>query len=818
MLSVSRQIFFYLVVILTLITGLSAIYRLTEKADLPFGYHSANNKIYFDEEYKEIRKNEFLYSLDNYPVTKDFEVEFILDSKRIGETVVINVKDGMNISKTSEIILAAHYKNNIFILISLVTGLSFWLTGVYVFMVAPKDRSAKMLCLTLITFSLAILSSEGFYARGSDWLGYLVRISYSISYILGSVFFLHFSFIYPVNSVKKQKTIINLLYILLILLCTIISVTQFISMRDLSKQWITAFNFLWTVTQLVLLLSILSGTLLFVFKYSRLLTIKEKTKLEWIFWGLAAGVSPFVVFSLIPSIFGLPIIVNEEIVLTFLIIIPISFGISVIRYKLFDIEVVIKRSIVYSSLIAMLIVLYFGIIYLLSHLAKGIIGENAQTFNILTAILIALLFNPIRFKVKHFVDSVFYREKYFFDKAINRITSGIKECETLEVLGKLLSEEISNYVHVESIAIIIKTSDGERLRIIEQKNFAELSKNISALRVNKLHSKFKLPFALKDKIDKSVAFDPSLELVFRRWNINLVIPMTLDSNLVAGAIVLGNKLSGLKYSSYDVDLLNAISSSAVLAVKRLELQEKLIIEGLEKSKLKELNELKNYFVASVSHDLKTPLSSINMIAELLRNNKVTDDKSMEYLGMISGESNRLGRMINNVLDYTRIEKGLKKYSLETINLNNNVNRVMQYMSYELMMHKFEIEKILFANDIYINGDTDAINSLIENLFSNAIKYSESEKYLKVSTAINKGNPVLIIEDKGRGISEADLIEIFNPFFRGENTESSKIKGAGLGLSIVKYIIDAHNGSIEVQSEIGKGSIFKIIFPVFKNGN
>ncbi|MEZ4689825.1 MAG: HAMP domain-containing sensor histidine kinase [Ignavibacteria bacterium] len=172
-------------------------------------------------------------------------------------------------------------------------------------------------------------------------------------------------------------------------------------------------------------------------------------------------------------------------------------------------------------------------------------------------------------------------------------------------------------------------------------------------------------------------------------------------------------------------------------------------------------------------------------------------------------------MINNVLDFSRIEKNLKKYVFEKTDLNQIINIVLQLMSYELLMKKFKVEKDLCEGSIFVNGDRDALNSMLANLISNSVKYSESERYLKITTSVKDDMAELIIEDRGTGISEKNLKDIFNPYFRESSTESKKIKGAGLGLSIVKNIVDSHNGKIEVKSESGKGTDFKINFPLYE---
>lgn len=810
-----RLIFFYLISILVLAAGLYSEFRLNDKAKLPFEIYSEDGKVYSYSDYKEIHKGDRIERLDNMPVSSMQEVEFIADSKLHGEKISIVFSDKNNSSKVTECTLIEYYIDDFFIIITLVIGLSFWMSGVYVITATPIDKTAKILWLILITFALAILTPPGHFGR-DDLPGYIIRALRPLSYIWGSVFFLHFSLIFPTPFLKKQKLIIAFLYATGALLSLAIIFTLLPAMTELNYTYLKLYHNLWTVTQIFLLMSIIASTLILPFKYKRYKSNNEKAQLEWIFWGAALGASPYILFLLIPGILGSKPLFKEEIVLSFLILIPVSFAIAVIRYRLFDIEVIIKRSIVYSVLITIVIFLYLGIIYLLSNFASSFMGDDAKFLNVLTAILIALIFNPLKDRVKHFVDSAFYREKYFFDEAISRITTGMKESETLNVLGKFLVEEISTLFPVNSIAILLKTSGGERLRMLDQKNFDEFTKNIFELNVDNLNSKLNHPFASTSKIDRRVAFDDSLETELNRWNINLVIPLTLGSNEIIGAIAMGDKLSELKYSLADVDLLTAIASPAALAVKRIQLQEKLFFEELEKTKHKELSELKSFFVAAVSHDLKTPLSSIKIFSELLRNEKISKEKSIEYLEIIEGETGRLGRMINNVLDYARIEKGIKKYSMEKVDLNDIVKDVLNLMSYEFIMKKFEIEKNISETTLYIKGNMDAINSMIENLISNSLKYSDKMKYLKVSASKKNSIVELKIEDKGIGISEDNLKEIFNPFFRGTIAGSNNISGAGLGLSIVKHVADAHEAVIEVNSKISEGTMFKIKFQEYKN--
>ncbi len=813
-----KYIIYFVFALTALAIGVSAVSRLFIKADLPFDYGSSRHESFVESDFADFSKGDQIIAVDGIPVESAYEIELIIDNKLPGDIIPVSLADQSSGTKTLQATLVNYYDDNLFIIVTAITGFAFWILGVFVIGSKPNDRAAVLLFLTLVTFSVAILSTSGYYGRGNDWIGYVDRISHVLSYLWGSIFFLSFMMNFPYKAHEKARLPTYMMYIVFSAISIFSSYACYVTLRDLNTPWHEVNEIIWKICEMVLFASLITGTLILIIKYLKITDAETKRKIEWIFWGMALGVGPFIIFWLVPNIFELKYIIREEFILTFLLVVPVSFAIAVVKYHVLDIEVIIKRSLVYFALVGILIFIYFEVIYISSNYFEKHLGYESKVFYILAAILIALLLNPLRLKIKSFVDKVFYREKYAFDKAIQKVTSATKECHTYEEIGKTLLEEINLLIPVKSLAIVSKTLTGDRIRILSQNNFDLLQKNIGAFRVKNLLSRVDLPFSLSQKVEPGILFNNKLEAILKRWQIALIIPLSFDSSETVGAIVMGDKLSGMRYSQSDLQLLNTIASSAALAIKRMELQEKLFMEEIELEKANELSELKSYFVASVSHDLKTPLSAIKIFSELLQNENITKEKSREYLSIIEGETERLKRMIDNVLNFSKIEKGLKQFNFSKLNLNEATNVVMERMNYELNMQKFKIDKSISSEPIYINGDPDAITSILENLISNSIKYSEKNKYLRVSTKRLNGNAEVIIEDAGRGISESNLRNIFDPFYREVSAEKSSVKGAGLGLAIVKNIVDAHSGNIEVQSEIGHGSKFHIIFPEYKNGN
>jgi two-component system phosphate regulon sensor histidine kinase PhoR len=243
------------------------------------------------------------------------------------------------------------------------------------------------------------------------------------------------------------------------------------------------------------------------------------------------------------------------------------------------------------------------------------------------------------------------------------------------------------------------------------------------------------------------------------------------------------------------------------------LQEELIRKNLETERLEELNKQKTMFVSTVSHDLKTPLASIKVFSEIMKNDKKITDKQKDYMEIIEGESDRLTRLINNVLDFAWIENGTRQYTFKSVSLNRIVRKTVDILGYQIRMEGFKVEVKLSSDESYIYADSDAVIQVLTNLIGNAIKFSVKQKHLSISTFRSENYFCVEIRDKGIGIKEEDLRNLFKPFFRSRIAGDKKIGGTGLGLSIIKHVMDAHKVKIDVESVPDEGTSFILKFPV-----
>jgi signal transduction histidine kinase len=228
-----------------------------------------------------------------------------------------------------------------------------------------------------------------------------------------------------------------------------------------------------------------------------------------------------------------------------------------------------------------------------------------------------------------------------------------------------------------------------------------------------------------------------------------------------------------------------------------------------------LSEMKSDFVSNVSHELRTPLASIRVFAELLRLGRVeTPVKVREYGDYIETESRRLSRLIENILDFARIESGRKTYRFETTDLREVVAATLKSFEVHLKHGGFRIACEVPAGPLPpIAVDADAIGQALHNLLDNAIKYSGECREITVRLRREGEELVIAVEDRGIGIPKDEQRRIFDRFHRVGTGLVHEVKGSGLGLAIVDHIVRVHGGRIAVESEPGRGSTFSIRLPL-----
>ena len=229
---------------------------------------------------------------------------------------------------------------------------------------------------------------------------------------------------------------------------------------------------------------------------------------------------------------------------------------------------------------------------------------------------------------------------------------------------------------------------------------------------------------------------------------------------------------------------------------------------------KKLSDIKNDFINNMTHELKTPISTISLASQMLRDNTVSNTpKTIEHIsGIIFQESKRLTTQVEKVLQMAVFNEGKLKLKFKEVNINTLINSVVLNFELRVKSKNGELTSELKADPAVIRGDEVHITNVLFNLLDNAVKYSKEEPKITISTETDNDYVVVAVKDHGIGISKEHLGQIFERFYRVPTGNVHDVKGFGLGLSYVKIIVDAHKGKIKVDSAVNKGTKFMIYFP------
>jgi signal transduction histidine kinase len=228
----------------------------------------------------------------------------------------------------------------------------------------------------------------------------------------------------------------------------------------------------------------------------------------------------------------------------------------------------------------------------------------------------------------------------------------------------------------------------------------------------------------------------------------------------------------------------------------------------------EMARLKSDFVANVSHDLKTPLSVIRMFGETLEMGRLRDEAArVEYYRVITRESERLSRLIDNVLDFSRIEGGQRTYQKTPTAVEPLIRDTLEPFTYQLGHQGFTVEVEIAPDLPEVPLDFEAVAQALGNLIDNAVKYSADQKALRIEAVVVNGRLGIAVVDRGLGIPREEQGRIFEKFYRVGRSETQGRRGSGMGLALVRHVAEAHGGEVTVESQPGEGSRFTLWIPL-----
>jgi len=409
---------------------------------------------------------------------------------------------------------------------------------------------------------------------------------------------------------------------------------------------------------------------------------------------------------------------------------------------------------------------------------------------------------------------------------------------SLFIAGRLMLQYAKPVDDVSKIAILIAQGDySARSPLTEPEHDNELSIAINSIARN-MQEISTLRAMEKERLNTLIeSMGSGLVMFGREGSINLVNGVFKETFGFTNNII-GETINSIDLPNEIKKLIEKVFMTEQVLEKQIQLDKKSIISSVsvygapvigdhgnwlgivvvirDITELVRLEEVRKDFVANVSHELRTPVTSIKGFTETLLDGAMDDKEVMvQFLEIIQKESDRLKVLIDDLLELSGIERAGFSLEYGPVSLRNVVNDAIQVVSRNTekkdMKMLFELQ-----NDIIFEGDKGRIVQVMVNLLSNAIAYSKTEKTIKVYAEKVDEDVLIVVEDNGIGIEASELTRLFERFYRVDRARSRDSGGTGLGLAIVKHLVEAHGGSVNVESELGVGTAFQIKLPMQQN--
>ena len=485
--------------------------------------------------------------------------------------------------------------------------------------------------------------------------------------------------------------------------------------------------------------------------------------------------------------------------------------IAIVKYHLFDISVVIRKSLAYAMVSLIVALPYLGILFILYRFIDT--GARNWWIPAVVIFLIAIILRPLFNWTQRLVNRLFYRRRYDYLLALQDFMRQTHDVRNLKQVVSSLTNLIGPALQSSSVHLMLSSDSGD---FVEIPGFSQAAHKVM---LNGDGPLIRWVNSKKNILHhKDISIVPQLQALTKnerdtlnKTNMGLIVPVLVKEKLI-GLIIVGEKLSHLDYSEEDKRLILAVADRMATELENARLydSERALRERLEAQDVQ-----KTEFLYSVAHELKTPLSAVISSSELLSEEASMSDSIRERLvtnvrlGALSME-----RRVRELLDLASIQVGEMQIKLEPLDLVNVINEVSSQMCVLIATKEQQLKLEVPRALPRVKGDRDKLQQVLFNLLSNANKFSPDGSEI-ILRARNLNNKITVeVEDSAPELTDVEKMKIFEPYYRGNDyVKRRRFAGLGIGLSISKKLIELHKGEIWVESKPGKGNVFAFSIPI-----
>ncbi len=745
-----------------------------------------------------LHKNDIILGINHSLVKNPREAASILMKLETSSRVPYLVQRGKEIL-TLNVTLQPYRTGDHRLLYHVLVGIVFFLVGLYTFTQRSNHPPARLFFLMNLCFLLVLTCSF----RGSPyyWIDLIVQNAARWGLTFLGPLFLHFFLLFPSqkNFVQSFKPAMYALYLIPFIRHLSYTLSQYFGEGAPGREFFGVQLELWALLGLFLV----AGCWALAHSYFRTADVLGRRQIKLVLWGTVIGLGPFMAFSVVGAgIFGKPEIFSIGVLP--LMAIPLSFAYSIIRYRLLDIQVIIKRSILYSLLTG----LFFGVYMIIVNVLGGWVGRvspfGGGFFGIIFVLLIAISFEPSRARLQKFINRLFYRSDYRRQATLSRLTESLRTFSEMEKLAEATLKVIEEIFHPKKVTLAIITDRP-----------AAIDVNQYAFHNGVLETK---AFHLDEQSPVNSGVEPSINGAKKENDKKIFIGGIRDDNSdhsperlelpifshekMVGLLSLEAKASGEAYTTEDLEALESFSDQAGLAIENIQLLQNVFEANqrlFEAEKLVSLGQL----ASGVAHEIRNPLSSIKLNIQGLARNLQPDPTNSRRLEIIQKEIDHLDHVVHDVLIYARPSR----LQIEPIQVKDLLIETLELLTPELKEREHKIILHLPENLPPVSADRDKLHQTCKNLIVNASDAMKQGGRLEISAKLLTTQIELTFKDDGPGIPEDVISSVFNPFF------TTKADGTGLGLANARKFIQEMGGELNVNSNPGTCTEFIITLNV-----
>lgn len=707
-------------------------------------------------------------------------------------------------------------------LLEFVVGLIFLIIGTIVFLLRQNYFVSRLFYLLCLTFGLWFVTDFEFQTT------YLYVKYFNLSLlcqILAPITLVWFSIIFPfrlkIGNLKYLFAIPAILFFALLFLPYLI----------FSHQYLWEYFFYLLYFYCVLCAISFFVSLIKKFKTSETLTSKYRTIV--VLYGAFFG-------FIVPAIIALSIVIfkfGNLVYATYpVVVFPLSIAYSIIKHKLFDIDLIMQRTVLYGFTTGIVAAVFIGVVYgLNSVVSEQINWQNPATVIFFCGLLVVAL-NPLRDKLQSIVDKMFFRNRYDYRTIVTKISRDLTTILNVDRIADTVVNSVNQSMLLEHCELVIlnkKTGCYDSFSPSKEEGKPTVPKRSHLVNKNRIISFLEndtREIFREDLFSETTFIGKKEELLkeFEENDISLVIPVAVKETML-GYLSLGDKKSGKPYNSVDLSLLQTLANQAAIAIEnsyalRLiesysdELEQKNVHLSEVQSQLVHAEKMSSIgqLASGIAHEIRNPLNIIEgaryYLANHLESSAGKDSVAGEYLEYIANEIQRTNKLIDELLLFSKPTNS----ELSEVNFNSLVDNILILTRKQVNDHSVRIEKVYDPDLPSVYADSNQIWQVFVNLLINSLESMGKNGHLQIKTGVNKivndlnkevKSAFVIFKDNGQGISDESIEKIFDPFF------TTKASGTGLGLSVGYKIINSHNGRMLVNSKVGKGTKFMVEIPI-----